>query len=308
VTARRIFGRLKQAGNAAAAQAFDNIDRPLREGIARWTEALKLAPDNFSAHEELARLAEQRDEPALAAEHYEKAWRLRPDRRALLLDLGRVWKEQNRTEDANAALLAASRGAEPRTAEEARELLPARYPYVYEFQMALALDPSNTALRRELGYLHLAMGNRAEDEKELEAAGEQPSETLRARPEDPTPRASGQAKQLGEKSLEKGYLQDAVKYLRAAHEDDPADFGVMLKLGQTYNILKDDGEAVRWFDHARQSPDPAVAAEASRAYRDLEPALRLLHVTVWAFPMFSTRWHDAFGYGQVKTELWRPGW
>jgi len=37
-----------------------------------------LDPGNFSAHEELARLAEQRDELELAAEHFEAAWRLRP--------------------------------------------------------------------------------------------------------------------------------------------------------------------------------------------------------------------------------------
>ncbi len=112
--------------------------------IARWKQALELAPDNFSAHEELARLAEQRDELDLAAEHFEKAWRLRPDHRALLLDLGALWCSLNRVRDANAALLAASRGAEPRVAEEARELLPSRYPYVYEFEKALTLDPANT--------------------------------------------------------------------------------------------------------------------------------------------------------------------
>src|ERR1035437_3432562 len=25
--------------------------------------------------------------------------------------------------------------------------------------------------------------------------------------------------------------------------------------------------------------------------------------TAWLFPLFSTRWHDLFGYGQVKTEI-----
>ena len=120
VIARRTFDRLRKAGDVTAAEAFENIDRPLREGTARWQQALALSPDNFSAHEELARLAEQRDELALSAEHYEKSWKLRPDRRDLLLDLGRVWKEQNRLEEAQAALLAASRGTEPRVAEQAR--------------------------------------------------------------------------------------------------------------------------------------------------------------------------------------------
>ena len=42
----------------------------------------------------------------------------------------------------------------------ARELLPARYPFVSEFRQALALDPANHELRRELGYLLLAHGPR----------------------------------------------------------------------------------------------------------------------------------------------------
>ncbi len=82
--------------------------------------------------------------------------------------MGRTRKAANRAEDAAAALLAASRGAEPMVAEAARELLPARYPYVYEFQKALALDPPNVELRRELAYLHLEMSNRAEAEREFE--------------------------------------------------------------------------------------------------------------------------------------------
>ena len=126
-----------------------------------------MSPDNFSGHLELARLAEQRDELPLAAEHYERAWRLRPDHRDLLLDLGRVWKQLDRAEEAAAALLAASRGAEPRVAEQARELLPDRYPYVYEFEKALALDPSNVELRREFAYLQLQMEHRSDAETQF---------------------------------------------------------------------------------------------------------------------------------------------
>jgi Flp pilus assembly protein TadD len=158
--ARRVFDRVRKNGNATAEQAFQNIDRPLAEGIDRWQKALAISPDNFSAHQELARLAEQRDEFELAAEHYEKAWKLKPGERSLMLDLGRVWQALNRVEEANAVLLAASRGAQPRVAERARELLPTRYPYVYEFQRALELDPKNYELRREFAYLRLQMGDK----------------------------------------------------------------------------------------------------------------------------------------------------
>jgi tetratricopeptide (TPR) repeat protein len=354
--ARRVFDRIRKTGNPTAEEAFQNVDGPLREGIARWKKAVELSPANFSAHEELARLAEQRDELELAAEHYEKAWRLRPDRRGLLLDLARVWHAENRSADAMSALLAASRASEPRVAEQAREVLHARYPFVYEFEGALVLDPSNLELRRELAYLHLEMNNREQAEKEFEAlvaaapgdlsstaqlgllrlargdsdgalpllqkvlAGtdDELADRVRAalhlppvlhrRAGELGAQVSNDARQMADKSLELGYLKDAVKYLEIAHEDDPLDFEVILKLGRTYNILKDDQDAVRWFDLARRSPDPKIAAEAARAYRNLHPEFERLRTTVWIAPTFSTRWHDLFAYAQAKTELRLPGW
>jgi Tfp pilus assembly protein PilF len=304
VTARRVFDRLRKSGNPTASEAFENVDKPLREGIARWKQALELSPDNFSAHEELAKLAEQRDDLDLAAQQYQAAWTMRPARRDLLVDLGRVWLEQGRTtsskiEDAHAALLAASRGTEPRIAEQARELLPSRYPYVYEFENALVLDPSNDALRRELAYLHLEMGNKAVAEQQLQSLPPAPQPV----PPPPENKAPQNNKLLGEQSLDKGFLNDALKYLHAAHENDPMDFDVMLKLGWAYNLLKDDREAVRWFSLARYSPEAKTASEASKAYGNLNPSLRRLRTTVWMFPTISTRWRDTFAYAQAKTEL-----
>jgi Tfp pilus assembly protein PilF len=165
--ARRIFDRIRRTGNETAEQAFQNIDRPLAEGIARWQEAIRRGADNFGSHYELARLAEQRDELALAAEHYRSAWLLEPQRRTVLVDLGRVWTAMGRTEDAMAALLAASRGPEPRCRELAREALPERYPYVVEFQRALELDSRNIALRLEFAYLLLKMGRQPAAEIEF---------------------------------------------------------------------------------------------------------------------------------------------
>ena len=360
IVARRIFEHYRES-SATAAQAFENVDRPLRQGIERWKQALAVSPDNFSGHWELARLAEQRDELPLAAEHYERAWRLRPDHRELLLNLGRVWKQLDRGEEAGAALLAASRGAEPRTAEQARELLPARYPYVYEFEKALALDPSNIELRREFAYLQLKMERPAEAEaqfsgivvrapEDLESAAqlgllkmargdgagamallnrvlrggnEELAErvrtalrlppTLQRRTPEPAgvlsnPAAANPAKALALRSLDKGYLKDALRYLTVAHESDPVDFEVMLKLGWAENLLKDDRDAIQWFNLARRSPDAKIAAEAAHASRSLAPSLARFRTTVWMFPTFSTRWHDLFAYAQAKTELNLPGW
>ncbi len=293
VVARRTFDRLRKTGNLDAAAAFENIDRPLREGIARWQAALAIAPDNFSGQEELAKLAVLRDDPGLAAEHYERAWRLRSDRRDLLLELGRAWAAMDRPADATAAWIAAWRGGTPRVSEQALALLPARYPYLSEFQAAVALDFGNLQLKGDVAY------------QKGEPVPGPPPAALQSRTDDAG--ASSDAKTLGLRSFEKGYTADALKYLELAHEADPADYEVMLKLGWTFNILKDDATALHWFDLSRASPDPAVAGEAAKAYGNLAPALERLQTTVWAYPIYSSRWQDVFGYAQAKTELRVPG-
>jgi tetratricopeptide (TPR) repeat protein len=347
--ARRVFDRLRRTGDTTADRAFHNIDGPLAAAIDRWQRAILLGGDNFSSHFELATLAEQRDELALAATHFEIAWRLLPGRRTVLVDLGRVWLAMGRTSGATSALLAASRGGEPRAAEMARELLPARYPFVGEFRQALSLDPANHELRRELGYLLLRMGRETEAEDEfrvlirnapedllsatqlgflLYARGEKLAamplfdrvlsgkdddlaNRVRAvlrlpqvlRPRGAAAPQSIDAKIMAERSIKAGYMKDALKYLEAAHESDPGDFDVMRKLAWTNNILRRDAVAFRWFDLARRSPDPTIAADAEKGFRNLYAAAQRFRTTAWLFPIFSTRWHDVFGYGQVKTEL-----
>jgi Flp pilus assembly protein TadD len=352
--ARRIFDRIRKSSDAplrdTAEQAFQNIDGPLAIGIARWLKALEVSPDNFSAHQELAELAEQRDQLSLAAEHYETAWKLRPGERSFMLDLGRVWKMLGRTEEADFILLAASRGGQPRVAERARELLPDRYPYVYEFEKALEIDPTNFELRREYAYLLLAIGKKDEAERQFQTlhqadpsdlltaaqlgflrlnrqdqAGAQPllDQVLKGDDEELADRArialklpqtlrnransaqqtSQEAKALGERSMQAGYMKDALKYLTIAHENDPVDFSVILKLGSVYNIMHDDRDAIKWFKLATKSPDSSVSNEAGKDYKNLSSQFALFRTTVWIYPFFSTRWHDVFGYGQIKTEL-----
>jgi tetratricopeptide (TPR) repeat protein len=361
--ARRTFDRLRKEGSATAEEAFQNIDRPLAEGIERWTRALEVGTESFSAHYELARLAEQRDELELAARHYLRAWQLMPARKSVLVDLGRVLLRAGKFEEGRAVLLAASRGGETRAAELARELLPDRYPYVYEFRAALQTDPGSVELRRELAYLLLKMAENLEgDEKEArqrEAEEEfrvivasqaddlwssaqlgflylARGEIEKARPllqkaangsdrdlanrvrtalhwdpalekehveESAGEDTNGDARLMGEKSYAAGYMKDAVRYLTVAHEADPHDYGVMLKLGYTENVLHNDVAAMQWFAMAKSSPDSAIAARAKRAYSNLRPNLARVRTTGWIYPFYSTRWSDTFGYGQVKTEF-----
>ena len=316
VAARRVFNRLRVEGaseetRATASAAFENIDRPLREGIETWTRNVSAAPGQWSAHEELARLAEQRDELALAAEHYREAWRLRPDNRKLLLDLGRVACEQGLARRSIAIFLAASRGDQARVAESAREFLPDRYPYVYEFEDALDIDPANLVLRREYAYLLLAMDRTPEALRQfrLVLAGNPDDETARHQLESLTQRegparapASPGALEMGRRSLERSFLNDAVRYFQIAHEEDPANAEAMLGLARSYNQLGRDDEALRWLNRARRSGDSPAAREAARDYRGLRETSASFRVTTWTLPLYSSRWSQGLLYAQIKGE------
>lgn len=332
IEARRTFDRLRRRGTgttrATAEQAFQNIDKPLAEGIERWQKALVLAPNPnslalYSAHWELAETAELRDDLPLAAEQYEICRQLKPDRPELLLSLARVWQQLNRVDEARAALLAASRSQDSRTAETALALWGSRYPYPYEFEKALILDPKNVKLREELAYLYLAMHKQPQAIKEFEQVlamdpkDQQARDQLdaihgfkkRSTTETAVTAPVVDARAMGMKSLAAGYTRDAIKYLQQAHEQNPEDAEVMLKLGWAYNAAKNDTEAVRWFDQARFAEDPAIAAEAGKAFHNLNGDT-VAQTTVWMLPMFSSRWHDAFTYGQVKRTVplpWKKG-
>lgn len=327
IEARRMFDKLRKTGTAStrqtAEQAFQNIDRPLAEGIARWSQAAAESP-LFSAHWELAQTAERRDELPLAAREYETCRVLKPQMTELLLHLARVWRQMQRGEEAQAALLAASRSSDARTAEQALELYGTRYPYPYEFLSALKLDPQNVNLRRELAYLYLAMNDKPSAVEQFELilsmnpkdwpAREQLNalQGFKTRPEDiprtgPAPTASNvDPKAMGLKSLAAGYNNDAIKYFLQALELDPKDTQVMLKLGWAYNAAKRDDEAKVWFDKARHAEDRQTALEATKAFHNLNGDV-MPQTTIWALPMYSTRWHDLFTYSQIKRTIPIPG-
>ncbi len=340
IEARRTFDRLRTHGASAttrktAEEAFQNIDQPLAEGIAQWKEALAKLPNpndpsTFSAHWELAQLAERRDELNLAAEQYEICRQLKPQVASLLLDEARVWQQLNRVDDAHAALIAASWSKDPRTAEQAKELFGTRYPYVYEFQKALVLDAQNTAMRRELAYLLLQLHRDDEATKEFAMiaradpgdriavaqlaallapkAGKPPVQFAVNRPApsgSPDPNGAEKVtnpKAMAQKSLAAGYIKDAIRYYHQAIEHNPDDAEAAIGLGWAYNIAGDDREAIHWFDRARHMNNAAVAKEAERAYRNLS-SNGLPEITIWGLPIYSTRWDDTFAYSQVKLRI-----
>jgi len=317
-----IFLRLRNAKDEAigkqATETWTRLDADLRASIARWTEAAASTPDSYSVHEELARHLEDRNDWVAAAAEYRVAFGLKPDKRRFLLDIARVEHEALRPDYANAALIAASRGTPPMVAEEAREILMPRYPFVYEFEMAVEMDPLNVPLRRELGFLLLKM-NRDKDaisvfENLLKLA---PDDALSVaqlaflKVKRAVPVASAESgltavKELADRSLEKGYLKDALRYLEQLHETNPEDDATTLRLGWTYNMLKLDRDAVRCFDIARRSQNTKLATEADQAYRNLRPSLASVRTTTWVLPFYSSRWHEIFTYGQAKMEFRLP--
>jgi Flp pilus assembly protein TadD len=285
--ARRMFDHLRKSENpqtrATAEQAFQNVDKPLADGIARWQQALQRTdkPNDismFSAHWEMAQLAEQRDELPLAAEQFLICHELKPQLSEILLILARVWKAENRMDDAQAAMLAASRSRDSRTAEQALEQMGAmrqRYPYPYEFLAALKLDPRNVPLRKELAYLYVAMHRDAEAVAQFEQIltisprdkGVQDQlNSLKGKPADaaasqpvamPTVHSGASpdvnSKDLGLKSYTLGYMNDAIKYLTEAHQLDPDDMEVTLKLAWSLNQANRNQDAITYFMLARKA-------------------------------------------------------
>lgn len=242
----------------AAEEAFQRIDRLLAEGIARWEEALKKAPGQWSAHEELARLAERRNDDALAARHYREAWRLRPEKTELLVDLARVLARQGAASETQKALATAWHFGAPRVREAAMALNGGQDPG--------AVEPWTMPKELAGGY---------------------------------------SAKQMARLSLEKGYLKDAYRYYREVVSQEPGDFEAIYQLGVVSNLLGNDREAVNWFRAARAAPDALIASRSREAYVKLWPSFQRFRMTAWAIPFFSSRWENAFVYGQARAE-WRP--
>ena len=140
----------------AVSKAFDAASSVL------WVQALTLAAENFTAHYELAGLAEQRDDLTLAAEHYRRAWEILQSRKQTLLDLGRVWKAMNRDEDANAAvvawhvgggqvLLQAQVGAFPRLFDQIVVVLLPCFSLDYGYMCNMCLNDRSRPRRRTSG-------------------------------------------------------------------------------------------------------------------------------------------------------------
>jgi tetratricopeptide (TPR) repeat protein len=341
-----LFQTLADSEDAAVAEnataTLTRLDE-LSVEIERWTREIEQEPLNRSAHLELARLHEKHSDPEQAALRYLAAWSLPAGagHEEILLSLARTRADSADPNGTAGAWLLASRSTETRIAEQAKEELPARYPYASEFRAALDLDPSQVGLRRDLAYLLLEVGwndqataefeqvcarqpddllsaaqlaflyleqDRADDAAELlERARGSSDEGVAKRAkealESMRERGSGSSRAMGEKSLNSSYLKDARNYFSEAYRLSPEDHSLALKLGIVNNLLKQDREALDWFRVASASDDPDISTQAMRSYENLAPQFRRVTHNFWAYPFFSSRWNSVFGYAQFKTEF-----
>ena len=327
---------------ASAAETARRVEAELSREIARWEEGVGADPGNWSAHQELAGLYGEYGDPQKAAKHYEAAWRIQPPRREeMLLRLARVRGRTADTLGARGAWLLASYSKDTRISETGREQLPERFPYASEFEAALDLDPRNTTVRRDLAYLLLEVGELEAALREFERVIENDPDDLlaaaqlafiylerrnaagavellekaRTSTDEDVARRAREAlervrqararphRDLGQRSFERSYLNDARLAFLRAYEEDPEDYSVALKLGVVFNLLKQDREAIRWFKIASQSDDAEVSEQAAQSYRNLAPQFRRITTTLWTYPFFSTRYKDVFNYAQLKTEF-----
>ena len=342
------FRLLRESGDssvsATARTAAEGVEAELGHGIERWERELAADPKNRSSWLELAELYERRAQPAEAASRYLEAWKLPgANREEILLRLAGARLAAEDQLGATGAWLLASRSTETRIAEMAQDSLPERHPYASEFRAALALDPRNTSLRRELAYLllevgwteeavveletlvrqnpqdlqaaaqlaylYIQAGRNDEAAKLLEKAAQDPELSKKTRSALDEVRREGARphKELAEKSLQQSYLGDAAREFTRAYELNPEDLSSALKLGIVYNLLERDQEAVEWFRLASQSIDPQVRTQAERSYRALAPQFQRVTTTFWMNPLVSSRWRAGFGYAQLKTEIRVPG-
>ncbi|MDZ7639020.1 MAG: tetratricopeptide repeat protein [Bryobacterales bacterium] len=242
-----LFRTLRSAANkehrATATKTFASMDAELLGRIARLEEALKRDPGNYSSHLELARVRTVRNDFAAAATEFETAYRLKPEYAEVLLDLGSALRKAGDVEKANAVMLTASRVTAAFVAEQAKALLPKRYPYLSEFEKALQFDARQPALRREMGFFLLSLDRKVD----AQAAFEQ---VLREEPADPLAAA-----QLGFLRLEQGQRDVALPLLRTALQTE--DGALRERIAK---VLLQEGEQA-----------PAAAPQPSRSQSAVSP-------------------------------------
>ncbi len=241
---------------AQARQAFDNVGGPILAEIARWSAAIQQDANNVDARESLADAYVRHGDASNAIAQYHWLRENAPTRYRHLITLSELHAKLALTlagthpDVARAYALLAMRSPDPRVAAQGRGLFGERYPYLYELELAVQLEPWQQEIAQEVAYLKRGV----------------------APPAPPPPAPADDSLQhhdsaqhhrdLGYASLAKSFLPTAAREFEIVRRLDPKDDLAALQLGSLYTILMQYPASIRWFKLARPGGDDKTSAQA----------------------------------------------
>ena len=242
----------------------------LDEAERCFTNAQRLAPDDFRWPYYLGHLARSRGRLPAAVEHFEEALRRRPDDLAALTWLGLVYIDDGRPESA-VPVLERARSLHPDTQAVLFQLgraAVARRDYataVERLEDALALNAAATAVHYPLALAYRGLGDLEQARFHLERSGGGAGDGGGVALSDPLMAEVGTALRspqvywdLGLYAGANGDWPEAVRQFRNAVELAPGDPAMRLNLGLALNRTADARAALDQFEEAVRL-DPGLA-------------------------------------------------
>lgn len=211
------------------------------------------------------------------------------------------------------------------------------------FLKALAADPANADVRKDLGYLYERTGDIKKAVGQFEIVFKAHSEDLRTALElgyfsqrlrredqailyfqaatqsaDPDVQSKARAaleslraaqlsaiKQQGYDLIQQNRQADAIRALEEARRQDPQDYSVVLQLGYLYSEQGQKKKAEEMFRAASQSPEDGLASRARSALKVAQSSERLWFGDLYVAPFYGSRFDNEYGSFHGKIGL-RP--
>lgn len=237
----------------------------LDEAIDAYNRAIVADPAYPRPYGNLALVYQLADDAEAAMQYYQRYLALVPDDGEAHHNLGLLYMDAGRDEEAGAAFEAAARHLVPDTAERATNLGVGAFfrrdldTAFSLFEKALSLDTSFVPARYHLGVTHLCQGRCAEAIEALEAVLDAAADYPQA------------AVNLAVAYNTDGQADKAIALLEALQEQQPDDPGVVLNLGFAYQEAEQMEGAAGRFRHVITLPTatPDHTKRARRALKDL---------------------------------------
>jgi tetratricopeptide (TPR) repeat protein len=212
---------------------------------------------------------------------------------------------------------------------------------VEDFQKALAANPSNSRLRKDLGYAYLAAGSPKDAAGQFEAVYREHPDDLRTALDlgyvleqlhqddaalqcfetagrSTDPQISGPAqqalanlrasqrqaqKQRAYDLLAQGKRAEALQLFEAVREVDPSDSATTMQLGYLYASAGRMTQAREMFTLERDNPDPQAASQAAAALELVNRESRLWFTSFYAAPFYQSRFANQINPLNAKIGL-----